>query len=172
MDIQEFRNIVAQNIYYLRTVNHMTQYELGEKLNYSDKAISKWERGDGLPDAYIIHKMSEIFGVTVDYILSEHSDQDKKVDAKPIKKAKRMIANIVFFGIITVALLIFVVLALTIKQYLWQLFVFACPICAIVGIVFSCLWEQGRGVFLMASGLVWSVLATFQNTENLTVRYF
>ena len=52
MDNQAFREIVAQNIYYLRTVNHLTQYELGEKLNYSDKAISKWERADGLPDAH------------------------------------------------------------------------------------------------------------------------
>lgn len=160
MDIKEFKNIVAQNIYYLRTVNHMTQFELGEKLNYSDKAISKWERGDGLPDVFVIHKMSELFGVTVDYIMSEHTDQDKKVDAKPIKKAKRMIANIVFFGIITIALLVFVVLALTIQKYLWQIFVFACPICAIVGIVFSSIWERGRGVFFMSSVLVWSVLAT------------
>ena len=76
MDLKEFKEVVAQNIYYLRTKNHLTQYELGEKLNYSDKAISKWERAEGMPDAYIISKMSELFGVTVDYMLTPHSEQD------------------------------------------------------------------------------------------------
>ena len=108
MDIKEFKNIVAQNIYYLRTENHMTQYELGEKLNYSDKAISKWERGDGLPDAYVLNKMSQLFGVTVDYMLTPHSEQNKKVETQPIKKAKRIVSNIVAAGIFTLALLIFV----------------------------------------------------------------
>ena len=58
----------------------MTQDELGEKLNYSDKAISKWERGDGIPDAFVLKKMSELFGVTVDYILSEHTEQERKLE--------------------------------------------------------------------------------------------
>ena len=76
-----FKSVVAQNIYYLRTQNHMTQFELGEKLNYSDKAISKWERGDSIPDAYVLKKMSELFGVTVDYILSEHTEQERKLES-------------------------------------------------------------------------------------------
>ena len=54
-----FKSIVAQNIYYLRTQSSMTQFELGEKLNYSDKAISKWERGDGIPDAFVEHGTPE-----------------------------------------------------------------------------------------------------------------
>ena len=44
MEDKDLKSVVGQNIFYLRTVNHLTQYELGEKLNYSDKAISKWER--------------------------------------------------------------------------------------------------------------------------------
>ena len=165
MDIKEFKNIVAQNIYYLRTQNHMTQYELGEKLNYSDKAISKWERGDGLPDAYVLNKMSQLFGVTVDYMLTPHSEQNKKVETQPIKKAKRIVSNIVVAGIFTLALLIFVLIAIGTgyngeKIFYWQVFVYAIPVVAITRIVFASVWERARGVFLHTSVLLWSILAT------------
>lgn len=160
MDNQSFREIVAQNIYYLRTVNHWTQYELGEKLNYSDKAISKWERADGLPDAFVLHKMSELFGVTVDYILTEHSDQDKKVETRPTKKNRRLVANIVMVGVTAIALLFFVIFALTMQKYYWQVFIYVLPALCVVSIVFSSIWEKGRGLFLFISGLIWSILLT------------
>ena len=74
MEINELKYNIAQNIYYLRTVNHMTQSELGEKLNYSDKAISKWERAEGMPDAFVLKQLSQLFNVSVDYLLSEHNE--------------------------------------------------------------------------------------------------
>ncbi len=160
MDLKEFRGIVAQNIYYLRTVNHMTQYELGQKLNYSDKAISKWERGDGVPDAYILTKISELFGVSVDYILTEHSEQDKKVDTKPAKVAKQTIMNISVISVFVLALLAFIIIALTFDVYYWQVFVYAVPIATICAIVFSSVWERARGVLAYTSILLWSLLAT------------
>lgn len=64
MDIGALKKIVAANIAALRTANRMTQLELGEKLNYSDKAISRWERGDAVPDAGVLLQMSRLFGVT------------------------------------------------------------------------------------------------------------
>lgn len=162
MDLKEFKEIVAQNIYYLRTENHLTQYELGEKLNYSDKAISKWERAEGMPDAYIISKMSEIFGVTVDYMLTPHNEQDKKVETKPIKKVKKIVSNIVSAGIFFVALLIFVLIAM-ISDYdvfFWQIFVYAFPVMIIQRIVFSSIWFKADNVFLLSSILLWSVITT------------
>ena len=54
--------ISASNIIKLRTEAGLTQAELGEKLNYSDKTISKWERGEAIPDAYVLTQMAEIFG--------------------------------------------------------------------------------------------------------------
>ncbi len=160
MDLKEFREIVAQNIYYLRTVNHMTQYELGQKLNYSDKAISKWERGDGVPDAYILTKISELFGVSVDYILTEHSEQDKRVDTKSAKVAKQTIMNISVISVFVLALLAFIIIALTCDVYYWQVFVYAVPIATICAIVFSSVWERARGVLAYTSILLWSLLAT------------
>ena len=67
----ELEKIVAANITELRKSRQLTQLELAEKLNYSDKTISKWERGDGLPDLKTICRMAEIFGVSVDYFVTE-----------------------------------------------------------------------------------------------------
>ena len=50
----ELKKIVTENLIYYRKINKLTQLQLAEKLNYSDKAISKWERGESLPDLYIL----------------------------------------------------------------------------------------------------------------------
>ena len=63
--MDELKLIFASNLIRLRTAAGMTQAELGEQLNYSDKSISKWERGEAIPDAAVLKRMSEIFGVTV-----------------------------------------------------------------------------------------------------------
>lgn len=153
-----FKSIVAQNIYYLRTQNSMTQFELGEKLNYSDKAISKWERGDSIPDAYVLKKMSELFGVTVDYILSEHTEQERKLEPKPTKMSKAMLANVIMIGIGTIALLVFILLAIITKIYHWQIFIYAIPAILIVGIVFSVILKSKIMGIISISGLCWSIL--------------
>ena len=63
--MDELKLIFASNLIRLRTAAGMTQAELGEQLNYSDKSISKWERGEAIPDAAVLKRMSEIFGVTM-----------------------------------------------------------------------------------------------------------
>lgn len=159
MEIHELKQNVAQNIYYLRTINHMTQSELGEKLNYSDKAISKWERAEGLPDAFVLKKISEIFGVTIDYLVNEHSEQEKKVDNKPARNLKKLIAGIVLWGIIAVSLFLMIVLYLAIGKIYWQIFIYALPVTFIVQIVLSCVWWRGKGSFFYTSLLLWSIIA-------------
>jgi transcriptional regulator with XRE-family HTH domain len=160
MDIYELRKNVAQNIFYLRTINHMTQSELGEKLNYSDKAISKWERAEGLPDVFVLKQISELFDVTVDYLVSEHTEQDKKVDNKPARNIKKLILSIVLWGIIAVSVLVMIVLYLAIGKVYWQIFIYALPVNAIVCIVLSCVWWRGRGSFFYTSLLLWSIISS------------
>ena len=158
--MKDIKSIVANNLGVLRKQRGITQAELAEKLNYSDKAISKWERGDGLPDAYVLKKMGEIFGVSVDYMLSPHSEQNKKVETQPIKKTKRIINNIVSAGVLTLALLFFVIYAIKTDVYYWQVFVYVLPVLSITRIVFVSVWEKARGVFVYSSVLLWSLLAT------------
>ena len=96
--MEQFRKTVAKNIAELRVANGYTQFELGEKINYSDKAVSKWERGESVPDAYVLKKLAGIFEVSVDYLLEEHPDDAKKPKARNKYKT---ITQISFLGTYT-----------------------------------------------------------------------
>ena len=156
---KDLKEIVAQNIFYLRTVNHMTQYELGEQINYSDKAISKWERADGMPDVYVLKNLAELFGVPVDYLLTEHSEQDKKRESKPVNnKGRALVMNIIMIAIMSIALFVFVIIAVSCKKYVWQVFIYALPAIAIAGISCTGAWRKTIGLFMFISMLVWTAI--------------
>ncbi|MBS7264385.1 MAG: helix-turn-helix transcriptional regulator, partial [Eubacteriales bacterium] len=74
----ELEKIVATNITELRKSKQWTQLELAEKLNYSDKSISKWERGDGMPDLKTLCKMAELFSVSIDFFVTEGAAEQMK----------------------------------------------------------------------------------------------
>ena len=75
--MEDLKSIVARNIIALRRKHDMTQLELAEKLNYTDKAVSKWERGESLPDIVILKTIADLFGVTLDYLVTlEHDDRE------------------------------------------------------------------------------------------------
>ena len=84
--MKDLRDIVAKNIATLRTEAGLTQLKLAEKLNYSDKAVSKWERGESVPDIFMLKEIADTFGVTVDYLL----ESDHGGDAHPTKKLVRL----------------------------------------------------------------------------------
>ena len=74
--MQDLKPVIAKNIADLRVAHGFTQLELAEKLNYSDKAVSKWERGESLPDVTVLKQISDLFGVTLDYLVNkEHAPE-------------------------------------------------------------------------------------------------
>ena len=83
MDIKEN---LAQNLAYYRKGVALTQAELAEKLNYSDKAVSKWERGESVPDLYVLKQLADFYGVTIDSLISEpnKSNTTKKIKTTDI----------------------------------------------------------------------------------------
>ena len=70
-DEQTLRRTVAKNIAAYRKSHKDTQLDLARKLNYSDKSVSKWERGEGLPDVYILAQIAQLYGVTVSNLIGE-----------------------------------------------------------------------------------------------------
>ena len=52
----------------LRLEKGMTQLELAVSIGVSDKAVSKWERGDGTPDVFVLKQIADLYGVTVDFL--------------------------------------------------------------------------------------------------------
>ena len=72
-------------IYEMRTRKGLTQKELAEKCNVTDKAVSKWERGEGCPDVTVLPKLAEIFGIEVESLMNGEIPLSQDVSGKTIK---------------------------------------------------------------------------------------
>ena len=156
--MEELKKIVAANLTALRTAKGMTQLELGEMISYSDKAISKWERGESIPDAFVLLKLSRIFGCTVDYLLTEHGEEEKPMLTAQKSRTNHLTLSLVtIIGIWMLALLVFVVLMLA-KIVYPMIFMYAVIVSLIVLLVFSALWGKRLYNLIIISALVWSVL--------------
>lgn len=83
MDSKNIGNIISK----LRKKNGMTQCELARQLSVTDKAVSRWENGQGFPDITIFPRLAELFGVSIDYLMLG--------DKKGITVAGNMILDIV-----------------------------------------------------------------------------
>ena len=145
MQLSELKLVAASNIISLRTKAGLTQAELGAKLNYSDKSISKWERGEAIPDAYVLSKMAEIFGVTVDYILSSHDGWEPPTDEteEPPQYSVGIIIAIAILGIWTMSLTVFVVLWL-LDTIWWQVFAVAFTVSLLTLLVLLCVFKRTK----------------------------
>ena len=160
----ELKTIVAKNIATLRVAAHLTQFELGEKLSYSDKAVSRWERGEAIPDAYVLLQMAELFGVTVDFILKEHTEEEflpKEEEPEVIvpqeKNNRRLVTWVSFLGVWALSLLIFVISSI-VGNYFWLSFIYAIPTSFLVLFILNCVWGKRPLSVLYLSVTVWVAL--------------
>ncbi len=160
--VDDFKKIVAKNITELRTASGMTQAQLGEKLNYSDKSVSKWERGESLPDAYVLKNMAELFSVSVDYLLSERKEGEPVL--KPQKKVHRysrqVITWVVVAGILALTALIFVIIWLLTGTPPWIAFVYAIPVTLITVLVLNSIWGNKHYNLYIISGIAWGIITS------------
>lgn len=156
-DAADLSAVTAKNIASLRTARKMTQLELGEALSYSDKAISKWERGESIPDAYVLCTLSRLFDVSVDWILTPHEEEAPPPPSATRTRRRAAITLLSFFGLYAAVTVAFVVLAL-LGVFLWQLFVYALPAGVIVLLVFNSLWGHRGTNFLLAGILLAALL--------------
>ena len=157
--MKELECILASNIIELRTKAGMTQLELAQRLNYSDKSVSKWERAESMPDVGVLKNMSEIFGVSIDYLVSEHDPNEKKRSfiSSSRRQTNALITWIAVIGIWIMALLIFIILWLM-GSIRWMIFVYALPISLITLLILHSLWEKGRFNFLIVAVLIVSLV--------------
>lgn len=161
MLLSELKLISASNIIRLRTQAGLTQAELGEKLNYSDKTISKWERGEAIPDAYVLTQMAEIFGVTVDYLLSTHDawenpNEPEEQEQGISRHSVNMIIAIAVLGVWTMALSVFVLLWL-LDFIVWQSFIVALPVSILTYMVLICVFNRRKYLQYVIAAFVLSI---------------
>ncbi len=165
--MQDIKAVIADNIIQLRRSNGMTQAELAEILNYTDKAVSKWERKESLPDITVLKAIADCFGVTVDYLITaEHAEPEIIENDNTDEKKKTSIKNRSFITGMSVLLVwliaafafVFIGLIGGSGPITWLSFVYAVPASMIVWLVLNSIWFNSRRNFLIISLLMWSVL--------------
>lgn len=170
--MEEVKNNVAKNITELRILNNMTQLELAEKLNYSDKTVSKWERAESTPDLSVLVQLADMFGVSLDYLVRSENIEETVQENKreETKYNRRIIAYISESIAWFVALFAFILTSLITSEasYQWLYFVYALPIALIIKLVFNTMWFNPRNNYVIVSGLIWSILAAV----HITFLYF
>ena len=168
----DIKSNVAKNITELRILNNMTQMELAEKLNYSDKTISKWERAESSPEISVLVEIADLFGVTLDYLVKTQNIEEAVIEhkTKETKYNRRAVSYIAEGGGWIVAVFAFVITTLITNQmtFQWLYFIYALPIVLIVKLIFNSIWFNPRHNYLIVSALMWSILATV----HITFLYF
>lgn len=170
MNDEKLKHQLGSNIASYRKRIGLTQVGLAEKLNYSDKAVSKWERGESMPDVLTILQLAELFEITVDELLAdpnalpEKTSKVEQVMDKAVQKTlKRKADKGIILGLSSllvwfVALLIFVVLSSIGLPYSWIAFFYAIPSDAIVMLSLRSAWRDFRWNKSLVSAIVWGSL--------------
>jgi len=155
--MDELKRCVATNLVQLRMTKGWTQAELAEQIHYSDKAVSKWERGESLPDVAVLKSLAGLYGVTVDYLLEPHEGESVSLPEREESRVDtRMIILVALVGIWTVALLIYVIFWMMDRQ-IWLIGVAAMPATLVALLVFNSLWNKGRFNMWIVAALVASL---------------
>lgn len=160
--MKEVNLAVASNIIKLRTDAGMTQAELGELLNYSDKTVSKWERAEALPDVIVLKQIGEIFHVSVDSLLDPHNKWEQlQIQNDELSSPKynySAITIVAIAGIWTLAVLIFSIFWV-LGSLQWSIFAYTIPVSLITLLVLNSIWYQGKYNIYIVAALVFSIIA-------------
>lgn len=159
--MDELKKIIAGNISELRKNEGLTQAELAQRLHYSDKAVSKWERGESVPDVSVLKKIADMFGVTVDSLLvlggvkAELSSADEEKE----KKRQLLLVELLWMSIIwIIAAVVFIYVEFNEHVLLWMAYVWAVPATCVVGVFFNRKWGEKRAQFIFSSVFIWTLL--------------
>jgi transcriptional regulator with XRE-family HTH domain len=158
IDELRLKQRIAANLIYYRKLNNMTQTELAERINYSDKSVSKWERASGVPDIFVLALLADLYGVSVSDFLEEKGPEYQF--PSPGKNTPRFIILLLGIGIAwLVATIVFTGFKLFIPsiEKAWLAFIFAIPVSGIIAVVFSFLWWRIAAQLLSVSSLVWAL---------------
>lgn len=160
--MNDLKQIIANNIINLRKEKQLTQIEFAKKLNYSDKAISKWERAESIPDIIVLKQIADLFGVSVDYLLNEHSSNEKLlvVENKKVSRFNKFPLTLVCSSPIwIIATIIFSLISIFKDIYVWYVFYISVPLTLLMFLIFNSIWGNRRNNYIIVSCFIWSILA-------------
>jgi Predicted transcription factor, homolog of eukaryotic MBF1 len=158
--MEELRKTIGHNLSELRKKKGLTQAELAEKLNYSDKAISKWEHGDAMPSIENLITICKFYSITLDQLTSDNISNLKVVDDDAQNTKNKIVITALSFIIVwALATIIYVTFIILLKSYYWIVFVWALPLSIVDLIVFNSVWGKSKRNFALITLLIWVLLA-------------
>lgn len=158
--------VVGKNLQTLRKAKGMTQQDLARQINYSDKSISKWELGYALPSVDILLDFASFYGVTLDFLVSEHQEEEVKKTASVQPKD----VNRPTIMAMTLAVLILIAIAVFFSRYfftdesidkngLWPVFLWMIPIgLFLMAAETHLFYHNSLGTLILASCALWALL--------------
>lgn len=166
---ENINEILAENLTFYRKAAGYTQLEIAEKFNYSDKSISKWERGEGTPDVFVLKKLADLYGISVDDFFNK-----KKKRHFASKKVKQRYIVGLSIGLVWLTAAIGYAACMLIMGDLnifnwWLLFIYAIVGSGIVGTVFSSIYKNDLFQFISISVMIWSACVSGFLTVEFTV---
>ncbi|HPY79952.1 MAG: helix-turn-helix domain-containing protein [Erysipelotrichaceae bacterium] len=160
-DFAKTTQLIAENLTYYRKKAGLTQLQLAEKFNYSDKSVSKWERGESVPDTLVLKALADFYGISID----DFFRKEKVVINKQVRAKRRMFIVLLSVGLAwLVASLLFLALSIFVSEFRfsWLCFIYALVASFILLVVWSSIFHLRLGLFLSVSGLIWtSALSLF-----------
>ena len=165
--------IVAHNLAELRKSRQLTQSELAEIFNYSDKSVSKWEHGDTTPDIEVLKQLCDYYGVTLDYLVSEDHDDPSQYQPNTVQRTvnKWIIAALSVLCVWLVAIIAYFAMDFATsgawQDTIWVTYLWAAPIMFTVLLVFNALWGKPLWRAILVICLTWTTLASIYVTFGL-----
>ena len=161
MVMEELNKIISQNLIALRTKSGLTQLQVAEKINYSDKSISKWERGDAIPDIPVMLQLAELYGVSLDDMVKKHEKQEIKPKAKKLKLNQQILISIIAFSFVWfLATIGFAVVYGFFELYsqAYLSFIVAIPVSFLVLLILSFFWYPYFVSSIFCSIFLWTTI--------------
>ena len=150
-DEQTLRRTIGKNIALYRKAHGDTQAALGQKLSYSDKAVSKWERGESAPDVYVLSRIAELYGVSVGVLIGEAQPE---LQASPYMHLFVFLCSVALtFVIGTVLIVAFEIVNVAFNTWLFLLY--AAALSALEAVIFTSLWWDLWRQLAAWSALIW-----------------
>ena len=176
MNDEKLKKQIGDNIASYRKRLGLTQAGLAEKLNYSDKAVSKWERAESVPDVLTLAALAEVLGVTVNDLLADPNELPEETGAvqqamgRVVEKTwkrkadKRIILSLSSILVWFVALFVYVVVSSLDIPNSWLAFFYAVPANAIVLLSLRSAWHDFRWNQILISAIMWGSVASVYAT--------
>lgn len=156
----EIKSVISNNLVKLRKQNKLTQMELAEKLSYSDKAVSRWENGEVVPDIETLHKICLIYEIPIAKLFDPDFDAGAAEQEKKQNYRNKIIISLL--AVVCVwffAISIYTTFKISFDVNIWIVFIFAIPLSFLVSLIFNSLWGKRTLNFVFISCLVWTAIA-------------